>query len=126
MNPLVVHFLPSVILGVFRYDDEISSISMCPQDQREEAYETFTQGKLRFLPRNVEPSIRRQVTVADNYHSFQQSQTGLDRAIGKGVKSNKRAVEFFARHVGYFDNAIDGKKLATENQFANSENFLEI
>jgi len=126
MNPLVVHFLPSVILGVFRFDDEISSVWMSQQDQQEGEFQKHIQGKLRFLPRHVESIIRRQVAVDGIFRSYTQSRNDLDRAIGLGTKADKRAVAFFSRHQHYFGNAIDGNKLAALDHPEKADNFLEI
>lgn len=52
MNPLVLHFLPSVIRGVYRFDDELSTVT------DDEDYQEFIRRKLRFLPRNIEEEIR--------------------------------------------------------------------
>jgi hypothetical protein len=47
MNPLVRHFLPSVIRGVYRFDNEFCTV------RSEEDYAEFAETKFQFLPGNV-------------------------------------------------------------------------
>lgn len=61
MKEIVRHFLPSVIRGVYRFDDAFSEV------EDEEAFARLIESKLLFLPRNVPEEIRRAANLDENY-----------------------------------------------------------
>lgn len=61
MKEIVRHFLPSVIRGVYRFDDAFSEVV------DEEAFARFIESKLLFLPRNVPEEVRQAANLEENY-----------------------------------------------------------
>jgi len=113
VNPLAFHFLPSVIRGVYRFDDELSTVT------DDEDYQAFIRRKLRFLPRNIEQEIRQQTSFESDSWSTPIPLTRTTAA------SSRRAAAFFQQH-SYFNNAVMDGKLATDSQLKDAQNFLEI
>ena len=68
VNPIVRHFLPSVVRGVYRADDEFAKI----EDER--VFKRFVEAKLRFLPPTVAEAFRRQLSLDDDFERTQQQQ----------------------------------------------------
>jgi very-short-patch-repair endonuclease len=119
MNPIIRHFLPSVIRGVYRYDDDFSSIS------DEESFSRFIEGKLKFLPSGVSESICRGVNLNHDFRIAQRQRTLPGDLLESGQTTAPRAKAFFRRH-RYFDNALNGDRLATDADLKDAKNFLEI
>jgi hypothetical protein len=101
INRSILHFLPSQVRGVYRFDATYKN------DLDGEAYSHFVENKLRFLPCSLIGPIR-------NYIQF-NNRIAPHTSHGKHVQRRK---SFFERH-RYFQNALDGE----EN---GSENYLEI
>ena len=116
MNPLVLHFLPSVIRGVFRFDDELQAVTDT------QGYQQLVQTKLRFLPPHVAEHIRLRMNVAEDLQAGQGHQVMVFSAPGEVTQ---RAKTFFRGHP-YFENAVDGNGLAKKKSLENADNFLEI
>ena len=71
MNPLVRHFLPSVVRGVYRFDHGFSEV----RDNR--GYQQFVNDKLRFLPPDTREEIRGRFPVSNDFHSERRQRTLL-------------------------------------------------
>ena len=113
MNPIVRHFVPSVVRGVYRTDDELSKI------EDSQTFERFIKAKLKFIPRNLRGIVEGLASSDENFETAK-----LQRALpknfidSKGIKQRIRS--FFQRHT-YFDNA-----LGTQDEVRESDNYLEI
>ncbi|MBE7500318.1 MAG: DEAD/DEAH box helicase [Verrucomicrobiales bacterium] len=115
MNPVVRHFLPSVVRGVYRFDVEFASVT------NDEELQRFTSRKLRFLPLSFSAELVRRVRLAPDLPRNEQ-QLVLPRGMLDGTKAvARRAQRFFEQHRHYFANALDD---ATGE--ASGHNFLEI
>jgi very-short-patch-repair endonuclease len=114
VNPVVRHFLPSVVRGVYRADDEFAKI----EDER--AFKRFVEAKLRFLPPTVAEAFRRQLSLDDDFERTQQQQTLPGDLIEPVQTTAQRANAFFRRHA-YFNNA-----LGTKAEIEQADNYLEI
>jgi len=114
MNPVVRHFLPSVVRGVYRADDEFSKI----EDER--GFKRFVEAKLKFLPSNVAAAFRRQLSLDEDFERAQRQQTLPDDLIEPVQTTAQRANAFFRLHT-YFENA-----LGTQAEIKEADNFLEI
>lgn len=114
MNPIVRHFLPSVVRGVYRADDELSKIG----DDR--AFKRFVEAKFSFLPPNLAANFRRQLSLDDDFERTQRQQTLPGDLIEPAQTAAQRANAFFRRHA-YFENA-----LGTQAEIKDADNLLEI
>jgi len=115
MNPVVRHFLPSVVRGVYRVDDEFSKIA----DER--GFQRFVEAKLKFLPSNVAAAFRRQLSLDEDFERAQRQQKLPDDLIEPvQTTAQQRANAFFRLHT-YFENA-----LGTKAEIEDADNFLEI
>lgn len=114
MNPLVRHFLPSVVRGVYRADDEFAKI------EDEHAFARFVEAKLCFLPPGIAAKFRRQFSFDNNFENAQRQLTLPADRIDSVQTTAQRANTFFKRHP-YFQNA-----LGTKAEIADADNFLEI
>jgi len=114
MNPLVRHFLPSVVRGVYRFDDELAKV------QDEAAYASLVEGKFRFLPLDVKEQIQSRAKFNREY-SYARSRYFLqdDRLHTRREWSN-RAKTFFRTHP-YFAEA-----LRLSDDVEQSDKYLEI
>ena len=99
MSPVVRHFLPSVVRGVYRADDEFAKI----EDER--AFKRFVDAKLRFLPPTLAEAFRRQLALDEDFERAQQQQTLPGDSIEPVQTTAQRANAFFRRHA-YFENAL--------------------
>lgn len=113
MNPAVRHFLPSVVRGVYRADDEFSKI----EDGQE--FERFVQAKLRFLPPTLAAEFLRHFSFDGDFDSAKRQLTLAGNLFERGRTTTQRANTFFKLHP-YFQNALEGKA-AIEG----AENYLE-
>ncbi len=114
MNPIVRHFLPSVVRGVYRADDEFAKIA----DER--AFKRFVEAKLKFLPPSLAASFRRHLSLDEDFESAQRQQTLAANLIDPDRTTAQRANIFFGRHA-YFQNA-----LGTKAEIEKADNYLEI
>lgn len=104
MNPLIRHFLPSQVRGVYRYDETFGEIDA-------ETYPRFVNGKLRFLPLSLIEKIKAAIPVSDDFSNVQR-----ELYMGKEPKDTmgRRAGQFLAKH-SYFTE--DAEKSFLEIQF---------
>jgi very-short-patch-repair endonuclease len=118
VNPLVRHFLPSVVRGVYRFDDGFSEV----RDDR--GYQQFVNDKLRFLPPDTREEIRGRFLVSNDFHSERRQRTLL---LESPQATAPRAKVFFRKH-RYFANALADGQLAADDKLAQveAENYLEI
>jgi len=101
INRPILHFLPSQVRGVYRFDETYKD------DLDGEAYRQFVENKLRFLPCSLIGPVR-------NYIQF-DNRIAPHASHGNHVQRRK---SFFERH-RYFQNALDGEEKG-------SKNYLEI
>lgn len=113
MNPVVRHFLPSVVRGVYRVDDEFSNI----KDAR--AYSRFVDAKLRFIPPDMARKFQKQFSFESSYARTQRQLTLWAGQINP-THSTQRANTFFLSHP-YFQNAR-----GTNPEITGADNYLEI
>ena len=115
MKPVVRHFLPSVVRGVYRADEEFSKL----EDER--GYKRFLDAKLQFLPPTVKVLFRSHLSLNDDDFEMAQRQLTLPGDLIEPVQTTaQRAQVFFRRHA-YFNNA-----LGTQAEIKEADNFLEI
>jgi superfamily II DNA helicase RecQ/very-short-patch-repair endonuclease len=114
MNPIVRHFLPSVVRGVYRADEEF------PQIGDDSGFKRFLEAKFKFLPPGVEKGLRRRLSLDDDFQRAQQHQTIPPNLLEPSQVSAQRANVFFRTHK-YFQNA-----LGTQAEIKDAENYLEI
>lgn len=117
MNPLVRHFVPSVMRGVYRLDDVVTG-----QIDGDE-YRRFIERKIALIPRHLAKEIGVQ-SAREQARRLPIELIPGPRAVAL-PNARGRAVEFF-RHHDYFSNALNGNTLAREDSLAGSQNFLEI
>lgn len=114
MNPVVRYFLPSVVRGVYRADDEFAKI------EDECAFKRFVEAKFKFLPPSLAASFRRRLSLDEDFDRTQRQQTLPGDLIEPVQTTAQRATAFFRRHA-YFENA-----LGTQAEIKEADNFLEI
>lgn len=114
MNPLVLHFLPSVVRGVYRVDDEFASVSDA------EGFRRFLEAKVKFLPRSLAERLLRHIALDDDFERTRRRQMLPNEARPSALEVHERESEFFKSH-SYFENARGSKK-----QWEHADNFLEI
>lgn len=114
MNPIVRHFLPSVVRGVYRADDEFATV------EDEQSFARFLESKLCFLPPGIASKFRRHFAFDNNLESAQRNLTLPTDRIDSVQITARRANTFFQRHA-YFQNALGAKA-----ELAESDNFLEV
>lgn len=119
MNPLVRHFLPSVVRGVYRFDDGFFDV----RDDR--GYQQFVNDKLRFLPPDPRKEILARFPVSNNFHSGRRQRTLPTDLLESPQATAPRAKAFFRRHQ-YFHNALADDRLAGDRQLQEAANYLEI
>ncbi len=113
MNPIVRHFVPSVVRGVYRTDDELSKI------EDSQTFERFIKAKLKFIPLNLRDIVEGLASEDKNFETAKLQRALPDNFIDStGIKQRIRS--FFQRHT-YFDNA-----LGTQDEVRESDNYLEI
>ncbi len=115
MNPLVRHFLPSVIRGVYRFDNEFSAVRSA------EDYAEFIDTKFQFLPGDVRELIRAKLSPTEDFEAAKARLELPEERLGSTADSRIRAYHFYKDNLPYFAEAIEDKK-AIEN----SNKFLEI
>lgn len=115
MNPLARHFLPSVMRGVYRFDDDL------PGDAA--GYRQFVERKLRFLPKDVADQIRQWSSTGDEFLEAESQRESFKGLAGR--ESERRAADFF-RQCPYFQNAVSGDRPAATGKVEGAENFLEV
>ena len=114
MNPVVRHFLPSVVRGVYRADGDFSKV----EDAQE--FARFAERKLHFLPANLVAKFRHHFSFANDFDAAKRSLTLSSSLFDSGRTSTQRANTFFQRHL-YFQNALGGNA-----EIDGAENYLEI
>lgn len=114
MNPLVRHFLPSVVRGVYRADDEFSKI------EDAQAFARFVKSKLCFLPKSIAEKFQSKLSFDNGLESAQRRLYLPKNLFDTGRTSQQRADMFFALHP-YFYNAIE-KTFEKDG----AENYLEV
>ena len=114
MNPVVRHFLPSVVRGVYRADDVFSKI----EDER--AFKRFVEAKLKFLPERFSTKLRHRLSLDDGFDTAQHQHTLPTSSLPSLMEINERVTSFFKWH-SYFENARGSKK-----NWEQADNFLEI
>lgn len=119
VNPIIRHFLPSVIRGVYRFDDGFSQV----KDEKD--FQQFVEAKLRFLPGNIVDDVCRAAHFTEDFRSAQRQRT-LSSDLFESVHAvAARAKTFFRRHP-YFQNAQVGDRFATDAELKDAQNYLEI
>ncbi len=119
MNPIVRHFLPSVIRGVYRFDDGFSEV----KDEKD--FQEFIEGKIKFLPSNVRAEVCRAANLSEDLRSAQHQRTLPTELLEPVQTVAQRAKAFFRLH-RYFENALVGDRLATDVELKDAQNYLEI
>ena len=114
MNPVIRHFLPSVVRGVYRADDEFSAVKDA------ESFENFVKTKLRFLPPEILAKFRNHFSFDGDFESAKRRLTLASNLFDSSRTSVQRAKNFFQQHP-YFQNTL-GEKPAIEG----AENYLEV
>lgn len=114
MNPVVRHFLPSVVRGVYRADDEFSKI------EDDQSFARFVKAKLCFLPPTIAAKLRDHLSFDDDLGSAKRRLTLSRDLFDSGRTSVQRANTFFRLHP-YFQNA-----LGENREIEGAENFLEV
>jgi very-short-patch-repair endonuclease len=118
VNPIIRHFLPSVIRGVYRFDDGFSEV----EDEKD--FQQFVEGKLKFLPSNLLEDICRVAKLSD-FRSVQHQRTLPAELLETAQTVAQRTKAFFRLH-HYFENALVGDRLATDVELKDAQNYLEI
>lgn len=119
MNPIIRHFLPSVIRGVYRFDDGFSQV----KDEKD--FQQFVEAKLRFLPADIVDDVCRAASFSEDFRSAQRQRV-LSSDLFESVHTvAARAKTFFRRHT-YFQNAQVGDRFATDAELKDAQNYLEI
>lgn len=113
MNPVVRHFLPSVVRGVYRADNEFSKI------EDGERFERFVKAKLLFLPPTLAAEFRHHFSGDRDFDSAKRHLTLAENLFERGRTPTQRANTFFQRHP-YFQNALEGK-----TAIQGADNYLE-
>lgn len=113
MNPLVRHFIPSIVRGVYRVDDDFSEI------KNDQEFERFVQAKLKFLPRSLATTLRDKLHLDNDFERTKHQQTLPDELFEGTRTTAQRANAFFQLHP-YFYNALVTKK------DEGADNYLEI
>lgn len=114
MNPAIRHFLPSVVRGVYRADDEFSAV------KDSESFAHFVKAKLRFLPSEILAKFREHFSFDVDFESAKRRLTLANNLFDSSRTSVQRAKTFFRQHP-YFQNAL-GEKSAIEG----ADNYLEV
>jgi len=119
VNPVIRHFLPSVIRGVYRFDDGFSQV----KDEKD--FQQFVEAKLRFLPGDIVDNVCRAANFSEDFRSAQRQRV-LSSDLFESVHTvAARAKTFFRRHA-YFQNAQVGDRFATDAELKDAQNYLEI
>jgi ATP-dependent DNA helicase RecQ len=111
MNPIVRHFLPSVMRGVYRLDDILTA------EIGEVAYRQFLDTKIRLIPKRLIGDIGLRSDLGE-----------VRLPVIRGVPhphARQRAAAFFRLHP-YFANALLDDRLSIENGPNGAQNFLEV
>ena len=119
MNPIIRHFLPSVVRGVYRFDAAFSEA----EDDR--AFKQFVAGKLRFLPANFIADITRVANLAEDFKGAEHQRKLPSELLETSQAIAQRSKAFFRSHQ-YFANALVGDRLATDAELKDAKNYLEI
>jgi ATP-dependent DNA helicase RecQ len=119
VNPIVRHFLPSVIRGVYRFDDSFSEVN----DEKD--FQQFVEGKLKFLPSNIVADVCQAAKFSQDFRSAQHQRTLPAELLESMQTVAQRAKAFFRLH-RYFADALDGDRLATDVELKEAQNYLEI
>lgn len=114
MNPVIRHFLPSVVRGVYRADAEFSKI------EGDEAFRRFVQTKLLFLPPAIEAKFRHHFSFDSDLTRAKHQLTLETKFFERSHTSTERANTFFRLH-SYFQNA-----LGENSEIKGADNYLEI
>lgn len=114
MNPAIRHFLPSVVRGVYRADDEFSAVKDA------ESFANFVKTKLRFLPPEILAKFRHHFSFDGDFENAKRRLTLASNLFDSSRTSVQRAKSFFQQHP-YFQNAL-GEKAAIEG----ADNYLEV
>lgn len=113
MNPLIRHFIPSIVRGVYRVDEDFSEI------EDSQTFERFVQAKLKFLPQSLAATLRDKLHLDNDFEKTKHQQT-LPDELFEGTRTTKqRANAFFQLHP-YFENAFVTQK------DKEADNYLEI
>jgi hypothetical protein len=100
MNSIVRHYLPSVVRGVYRFDEAFSEV----EDQ--DAFEHFVDGKLRFLPCHMAESILRAANIERDYERVKRHLMLPEDALDGRGEVRRRTEAFFSEHP-YFHEALE-------------------
>jgi hypothetical protein len=119
VNPIVRHFLPSVVRGVYRFDDAFSEI------EDEKTFQHFVDGKLKFLPSNLVADVCRAAKLSDDFRSAQHQRMLPAELLETAQSVAPRTKAFFRLH-RYFENALVGDRLAKDDELKDAQNYLEI
>ena len=119
MNPIIRHFLPSVIRGVYRFDDGFAQV----KDEKD--FQQFVGAKLNFLPGDIIDEVRRAVDFSEDFRSAQQQRVLSSDLFELAHTVAARAKRFFRQHA-YFRNALVADRFATDAELKDAENYLEI
>lgn len=103
MDPIVRYYLPSVIRGVYRFDDAFS------EADDEDGVEQFLKAKLRFLPANVADVICQNLASTSDPDAARARLTMPDGYVESRREIDRRAKAFFQSH-SYFAEALQGKE----------------
>ncbi len=114
MNPVVRHFLPSVVRGVYRADDEFSKI------ENEQGFARFVEAKVRFLPPPIAAQFRQHFSFNGDFENAKRQLTLPADLFESGRTSTQRANAFFRLHP-YFQNA-----LGENPEIEGADNYLEV
>ena len=114
MNPVIRHFLPSVVRGVYRADDEFSKI------EDDQSFARFVKAKLRFLPPAIATKFLDHLSFDDDFGSAKRRLTLSRDLFDSAGTIAQRANTFFRLHP-YFQNA-----LGASGELEGAENFLEV
>jgi len=119
VNPIIRHLLPSVIRGVYRFDDSFCEV----EDEKD--FQQFVVGKLKFLPSNVVADVCRAAKLSEDFRSAQHQLTLPAELLEAAQTIAPRAKAFFRLH-RYFENALVGDRMATDIELKEAQNYLEI
>ena len=114
MNPVIRHFLPSVVRGVYRANDEFSKI------EDDQSFARFVKAKLRFLPPAIATKFLDHLSFDDDFGSAKRRLTLSRDLFDSAGTIEQRANTFFRLHP-YFQNA-----LGENGELEGAENFLEV
>lgn len=114
MNPIVQHFLPSVVRGVYRYDYELQDVADL------ESFARFIKGKMRFLPTKVRDAVSRLCEGPENMSAAKGRFEPPENLPKNRFEHARRWKSFFAAQP-YFKAAVQD-----ESDAEKSDKFLEL